>query len=333
MSEQATIAESSPAEVADAFNGENVSLADFSRFRRTGEVPERYKAAENADSATADSSEAEKAESASESETGEQQQEKRKGKSAEDRIAQLESTIEKIKRGAGLERKTEVAAVTEQPKAPQNYAEYRKGFKPSQWVEEYGKQNPDASYEDATAAMADHLADVRDQFRSFEQQRQSQAKELNEKVTDARSRYGESFDDVLAPTVNTILGDPQIPAAVKVMLNESDDLPSVIFTIGSDQKTLDEFMAMAKTSPGKALRYIAAVEQGIADELSDKGTDRDTKGQFVAKEPPAKPKTSAPKPPSPVSGASSGAFDVSDESLSAEEWARQRNTQLAKRRG
>jgi hypothetical protein len=43
-------------------------------------------------------------------------------------------------------------------------------------------------------------------------------------------------------------------------------------------------------------------------------------------------KTSAPRPPSPVGGASSRGFDPSDESLSTEEWARQRN-QDRRRRG
>lgn len=332
MSEQATVAESSPAEIADVFNGEQPTLDEYSKYRQSGELPERFKPAENAESATVEeTSEGEKPESEPEPEPDQQQERgKRKGQTAEDRIAQLESTIERIKRGAGIERKTEVAAVIPQPNAPpQNYAEYRKTFKPSEWVEGYAKQHPDASYEDATAAMADYLADVRDQFRSFEQQRQSQAKELNDKVTEARARYGESFDEVLVPTVTAIINDKGIHPDVKELINDSPVLSDLIFTL-SDEKTLNELRSMPKT---QAVRYIAALESGIADELSDKETDRSPNGQFVAKEPPAKPKTSAPKPPSPVSGASSGAFDVSDESLSAEEWARKRNAQLAKRRG
>ena len=42
-------------------------------------------------------------------------------------------------------------------------------------------------------------------------------------------------------------------------------------------------------------------------------------------------KTTAPKPPSPVGGTSRGAFDVNDESGSADDWMRRRNADLRKR--
>ena len=45
----------------------------------------------------------------------------------------------------------------------------------------------------------------------------------------------------------------------------------------------------------------------------------------------ARKTTSAPKPPSPVGGGSSRAFDVSDESLSADAWFHKRNADLARR--
>jgi hypothetical protein len=328
-------AASSPAEV-DVFNGEQPSLAEYSQYRESGELPERFKPAEIAAPAPVEEkTEGEVPESVPDSEPEQQQEKdkgKPKGKTAEDRIAQLEATIERIKRGAGLERKTEVAPVTEQPKAPESYADYRKSFKASEWIAEYAKQNPEAAYEDATAAMADHLADVRDQFRSIEQQRQAQTKELNDKVADARARYGEKFDEVLRPTLDTIVSNARINPNVKAMINDSEVVADLIFTIGSDQKTLDSFVAMAETNPGKALRYIAIVENGIVEELAGQGEEkpRDEAGKFTAS--PAKPKTSAPKPPSPVSGVSTGAFDVSDESLSPEDWMRKRNADLSKRK-
>jgi hypothetical protein len=86
---------------------------------------------------------------------------------------------------------------------------------------------------------------------------------------------------------------------------------------------LPKFLAMAKSDPFKALDYIAVTENLIREELAKGG-----KGESEAPE----RKTTAPKPPSPVSGASSRAFDVSDESLSAEEWARKRNAQIAKKK-
>lgn len=344
MEDQTVVAAPSAAD-ADVFNGENVSFEEFSHFRKTGEVPDRFKPAVIADPAPAAetpqaSSEGDQPETASDSEPEQKQQEQGKGapkrQTAEDRIAQLEATIEKIKRGAGLN-KTETASSSEQPKPqqapPQTYPEWRKAFKPSEWIADYAKQNPEASYEDATAAMADHLGDVRDQFRHIEQQRESQAKEINAKIADARARYGEKFDEVLQPTIGAILQDKGISPAVKEMLNDSDVAADLIYTIGSDEKTLSEFLLMAKNNPTKAMRYIAVVENGIVEELSSSDTARNEKGQFTkTPEPPAKPKTSAPKPPSPVTGPSTGAFDVNDESLSPEAWAQKRMEQLAKRK-
>lgn len=54
--------------------------------------------------------------------------------------------------------------------------------------------------------------------------------------------------------------------------------------------------------------------------------------QLAAQSTPDEPKrTSAPKPPSPVSGGSSRVFDVSDETISADEWLKNRNASLQRR--
>ena len=337
MPDQPVAADSTPAEAADVFNGLNPTLAEFQQYRQSGEVPERFKPAETvAEAAPAPetpepSSEGDEPETASDSEP-EQQQEKGKPKrqTAEERIAQLEATIEKIRRGAGL--KTEAdsspAPVKEQPKAPQTYADWKQVFEPENWIAEYAKAHPDASYERANAAMFDHMIDVRDQFKAIEQQRETQTKELKAKVADARSRYGDKFDEVLVPTLTTILQDQGIKPAVKELINDSDVVADVIYALGNDPKQLEEFRAMSTT---KQLRYIATLENGIIEGLDAGKQDapRNDKGQFASKEPPAKPKTQAPKPPSPVSGVATGAFDVSDESLSADDWMRKRNAQLA----
>lgn len=345
--EQTNVVAPSAAETTDVFNGQEPSLNEYNKYRETGEVPERFKpSSEQAESETAkedetqDPSEGDEPENESDSETDDQQQEKQskpKKQTAEERIAQLESTIEKIKRGAGLERKTEVATVTEPNKdaPPQNYQEWRKAFKPSQWVDEFAKANPEASYEDATAAMADYLGDVRDQYRAVEERNTAQQREMSTKVAAAKERYGDTFEQVLRPTVESIISDNGIPGVIKEMLNDSDVSPDLIFTLGSDPDEFAQFVKLAKEAPGKAIRYLAAVEAGIQEELkgSAKETARDENGQFKAKEePPAKTKTSAPKPPSTVTGKSSGAFDVSDESLSADEWMRKRN-EAVKQRG
>ena len=118
------------------------------------------------------------------------------------------------------------------------------------------------------------------------------------------------------------MGDKTIPLQVKQMMADSDVLPELIYTIGTDQNTMKELERLARANPSQAIRYIATLEAGIRLELtSEPGSSA----------PPEPKKTAAPKPPSPVNGASSRAFDVSDESLSPDDWARKRNQQLARR--
>ena len=346
MSEQAVVA---PAEVADVFNGENPSLSEFNHYRETGELPARFKPAENTETATVDQpeqtvTEGTEPESAAESEAATDQQEKpKKPQTAKERIAQLdakieelwdqdepdtikiaqlEATKEKIEQRAGLKRKTEQPAPVTQPQAPQQGRQ-----KPSPDDKKADGTPKYNTYEDYVEDLTDWKTEAKIAQREQQYAANQQRREMQTKVDAARERY-ENFDEVIQPATTAILGDAQIPQSVKEMLNDSDVLPDLMFTLGSDDKALSEFLRLAKQSPTKAARYIAELERGIAEELAPKETPRDQSGKFT----PAKPKTSAPKPPSPVTGVSTGAFDVSDESLSNEEWMRQRNAQIAKRK-
>lgn len=370
MSEQTQPA-SSPAEVADVFNGENVSLHEFSKFRETGEVPDRFKEADKADAASAEHSpEGYTLESVPDSETdNEQERPKPKRQTASDRIAQIEekieelwqeeepdtvkiahltATIEKIERGAGIKRKAEVATVTSsqeipqheaQPaKYPQTYADWEKTFDPEKWMEEFAKANPNVGYERMTAAMFSHMLNVRDEFKRIEDDRSRYEKEFQGKVAEAQERYGDSFVSTVVPAataINKELGDQNLAAK---LLNSSPYLSDILFTLGGEEATLQRFIRTAKSDPSAAIRYVVNLENDIAAELTkesavaEESSTRNDKGQFTAKETPAKPKTtSAPKPPAVVSGGSTSAFDVSDESLSPEEWARKRTEDLKRR--
>lgn len=340
MNDQTVVAESSAAEVEDVFRGENPSFDEFNSYRQTGELPDRFKPADIADPAPADApqqtavtpeDDEEPSESDPDSEPEESQEQPPKGSGAEKRIKQLLAEKKELQRKLEAAAKPDVksdpspAQANQQPQ-PQTYKDWFKTFDPDKWVEDFAKANPLLSYERANAAMTDHLGDVRDHFRRIEDQRQSQQQEITSKVTDARARYGEKFDEVLGPTLNTIVSDAQINPTVKAMLNDSDVVADLLYTIGSDPKTLSDFVAMAKNNPGKALRYIAVVENGIIEELSN------GKEEPASEKAPEVKKTSAPKPPAPVSGASSRAFDVSDESLSADEWARKRTADIERRK-
>jgi hypothetical protein len=355
MSEETVVQESS-AEAVDVFNGENVGVAEFNHYRETGELPERFKTADKADSAPADkleetAAEVNETESAGESETPNEEQEQprpKKPRTAPERIAQIDATInklwdqeepdiikigqleatrEKIEQRAGLKRKTETAPVTPQAAHPQTYKAWEEAFNPEQWIEDYAKAHPEASYERANTAMFTHMLGIRDQFQAVEQTRRQQVQTLAQKVEEGKAIYGEEFGDLADQAAGAILSQ-DLPQIVRDRFAHSDVLPHLVYMLGSDPAALADFLKTAKSDAFKALDQIALTESLVREEIGNKETERNDKGQFKS---PAKPKTGAPKPPSPVSGASTGAFDVSDESLSPEEWMRRRNADLKKR--
>lgn len=317
MSEQTVVAESSS---VDVFNGESPTFDEYSRYRQSGELPERFKPAEEAEAAPADApeetveSEDEESESEPESEP-EETQEPPKGSGAEKRIKQL------LAEKKELQRKLEAAAKQDVKPAPSPAQPQYTRPKPTSEDKNQDGSAKYATYEDFVEELADWKAEQRWVAAQREQAAQAQARELQSKVDEARSRY-ENFDEVMQPVAAAIVGDQQVSPVVKSMLNDSEFLPDLLFTIGSDQKDLDAFVKMAKENPGKAIRYIAVTENLIREEL-----EKEPEGEKT----PEVKKTAAPKPPAPVSGGNSRAFDVSDESLSAEEWARKRNAQIQKR--
>jgi len=329
MSEQ-TQAASSPAETPDVFNGQTPTLSEFNKYREDGTVPERFKPAETVESAPTDAPEETADTDAPDSDPEEAQEQPQKPVSpAEKRIKQLLAEKKELQRkleAAAKPTQSDSSTAQAQP-VPQNYDEWRKTFKPSEFVTKYGEQNPEATYEDAQAAMFDYLTKAEKHFRSIEDRVNAEKQALDAKVSEAKERY-ENFDEIKETFLSKVLQGttPLIPLEVLGLINDSEYLPHLIFTIGSDEAELAKFVQMAKTNRNAAIRYVARAEGLIAEELSkSKPVDRGEDGKFKA---PEKRSTSAPKPPSPVGGGSSRAFDVSDDSLSADEWMRKRNQQL-----
>lgn len=345
MAEQTITAAPSAVEAEDVFRGETPTLAEYARYRTDGELPERFKKAETQAEAASATSEGEQPESAGESEAPEDQQEKPKPHlTAEQRIAQLRSTVErlwqqdepdtikiaqlettidKIEQRSGKSRKTAPAPVA-QPQQQAQTQQQPQYTHPKPTIED---KNPDgtakfATYEDYVEALGRWSAKEERATWEREDAIKQQQREIGEKIADARQRY-EDFDEVAVPAINEIVSAQSVSPAAKAMLNDSDVLPDLAYVIGGDAQTLEDFLKMP---PGKQLRYIAVTEALIKGELKD-----DESGSEASAKPPAKQQTAAPKPPSPVSGGSSRAFDVSDESLSPEEWMRKRNADLAKR--
>ena len=296
----------------------DLSPEQRSEYKKTGVLPEKPKPEAPAPSP--------KKETPSETQpeadagTGKQEhterQPRKKHQTAEERIAQLEATIEKVRREAGIERKAEPAPAPVEPKAeapqpPKNFQEWRKQFKPSAFIEEYAKQNPDASYEDAIAAMNDVLDDVRGQFRQAEEMQRTSMAKTNEKLSEAQKRYGEKFDDVLVPTLKAI--NDKIVPPIRQLLEECEVLPDLVFTIGDEEGGVEKFLAMP---PGKQARYIALTEALIQEQLSGAAQEK------PKPEPPAKPQTSAPKPPAEVGGRASSPEDALESAAKANDYRR-----------
>lgn len=321
MANETVVAGSSPAEVEDVFGGQNVSMSEFSEYRKSGELPARFKPEEESTNDTPEEtveSATEEVETESESESDDAQETPPKGSGAEKRIKQL------LAEKKDLQRKLEQAAkkdvVPESSPAP---AAQQQLTRPKPTPED---KKPDgspkyATYEDYVEELADFKAEQRWAAAQREQVVQAQQKALGEKLDEARERY-DNFDEVSKPFVSEFVADQKIAPVVKHMVSDSPVFADLVFTLAED----DKFMAIARNEPGKAIRYIAKVESLIQEEQSKAGEEELASGKT-----PEKKKTAAPKPPAPVGGTNSRAFDVSDESLSPEEWARKRNADRAKR--
>lgn len=325
----------SSAVIVDPFNGQSPTLAEYQKYRESGEIPERYKPAEPAEPAPADppkedETEPEEAEIEPESEPEETQEQPHKGSAAEKRIKQLLAEKKELQRRLEAAKPAQTDSPTAQPqRPPQNYSEWEQAFDPAKWMEDYAKANPTASYEKANAAMFSYMLGAREHFRGIEERTAAEKQVLDAMIEDARERY-EEFDEIKDSFLSHVIdnnGMPQIPVEVLSVINDSDVLADLLYTLGSDEGDLQKFVTMARNRPTQAIRYVARVESLIAEELAKPAAEqtRGSDGKFTA---PEKRQTQAPKPPSAVSGKSSRGFDVNDESLSAEDWMRQRNKQL-----
>jgi hypothetical protein len=318
MPEETVVAAPSAAEVEDVFRGEQPTLDEFNAYRKTGELPERFKPAEKAESDPADAqeeteeSEAEEAETESESESEEAQEPPQKGSGAEKRIKQL------LAKNKELESKLASISDVKPESSPAKVDVPATRTKPT--AEDKDKDgNPKyQTYEDFVEDLADWKAEQRYEAVKREQQQQEAQRALQKQVEDARERY-EDVDEVIFPAAQAI-NEAKIPQAVKEVFAQSDLFIDLCYVVGSDENELNKFIKLAQSNPRAAIGKVFEYERGIREELN---------GEKKAPEPKT---TKAPKPPSPVGGASTRAFDVSDESLSPEEWMRKRNAEVSRRR-
>lgn len=272
---------------------------EYAEWRTTGEIPKPKTEA----AATSE----EKSETAGVSEAPKKVQEKVK-QTAEERIAQLEATIDKIRKGSE-QKKSPVAESA--PAKTEAKPEYTRPKPTADDKKTDGSPKFD-TYEDYIEELADWKVEQREATNKRETAMRDQATALNAKVEEAKVRYSD-FADKVAPFVDDFVSNPDISPLVKRMVDDSDVFADLAYVLAGD----DQFKEVAK-NPGKAIRYIANVERLIAEELAGKSESaRNDKGQFEAKvETPVKrgPET-APKPPIEISQRGNSNMDESERAL------------------
>lgn len=339
-------AESSPATVSVV----NLTAEQRSTWRKTGEMPtiedkpkaapapaKKESSAAETSAKDGESGEAESTASAPEAEESVQGPARKRG-TAETRLQEILSDLKR----AGLSpselktfkkeiqkhqaNETQAASSTAAPEKaePQTYAEWRKTFKADKWTDEWSKEHSDQPYEEAIAAMNDHLDEVRSRFRQREQATQAQQTFYKEQLAEAKKRYPDT-ETVIKPTLEAITSDESVHPVVKAMVGNSPVMVDLLYTLGGDEAAFAEFLELARTNPLMAVRKAVLMEDLVMKELADKKeTARAEDGKFVKSaetKTPEKKVTSAPPPGKEVGTKSTPPDDELDAAEKRGDWA------------
>lgn len=322
---ETTQAASSPAEIVDVFHGQEVSLSEFNKYRSDGEVPERFKSTDQKadpepadDPKETDKTEGEDPEPGPDSDPDEAQEQVPE-KTAK-RIKQLLAERNEARR------QLEAATTAKTDVKPQESSTPQTRTKPTPEDKNADGTPKYKAYEDYVEELADWKAEQRIATERRAQAEQNAVNALKTTLDEARERYDDA-DEVIFPAAQAIR-DAKIPLAVKEVFSQSESFIDLCYVVGSDPDELKKFIRLAESNPRAAIGKVFEYERAISEEFSKDSTVRDDKGKFTTPEP---KKTTAPKPPATVGGGSSKAFDVSDESLSPEEWMRKRTDQVSRR--
>lgn len=286
---------------------------EYADWRLNGTIAEKPKPAE---STTADPSKETTSENtAPGTEPGKSTQESRRKPGAEARISELTARTKQLERELEEARRPKPTQAESSPAKPAPQVAQQEPTPEDKNADGTPKFK---TYEEYTKALArwEIRQELAEQSRT--QAAEAQQREAQAKVAEAQTRYP-NFKEVVVPAVTAIVGDPQISPVIKTMLNDSEVFADLAFTLGSDAAEFAKFLQMAKTSPGKAIRYIAAVEAGIVDTLAKGAATRNEKGQFISEaepKPPAKRgPESTPEPPIEINSRGGGSMDESARAL------------------
>lgn len=243
----------------------------------------------------------------------------------------LKERLEALERKSSQPEKREEKQVSQ----PAPKAEEYKPLDEKQWF----KDNQGKTYEDFVRAAARHEAkweadqQVKQAMQNLRQEmaQESAKKELQTKLNDATERYGKEEVGKIFPALESIVKDEQIPYAVKAMINDSDVVIDLLYTLRGDEAAFTDFLKLSKSNPAAAIRQIVTTESLVREQLkanSEKARGTDGKFQKTGKEPDAKaaetaaakPETRAPRPPVEVGGHSSPPEDAAVAAVKADDF-------------
>jgi hypothetical protein len=259
------------------------------------------------------SSSPDKGEGVPASETGEKEQGKTKSKAQQ----RLDEVLGDIK-NAGFtpaELKTYKREVQQAKAVSETTVKPPERPKRPKLSEFYTEDDPQTAYETAMDGYESSVRefDRKETIAEFQrtQSQENSRRELAAKVNEAKTKYGEEAQAIISKTVDSILGDNQIPYAVKAVIEESPILTELLYGIGSKPEDLSSFMELARNQPGQALRQLALMENRLMEgakapkgeavkeqpAVGDELPDRDEQGKFISRK-----VSKAPAPPIEIGG-------------------------------
>lgn len=292
----------------------------YAEWRKTGNVtPPKREASATSNETTSAAAESGAGKDAPASEAGSTTQGDRKRGNAESRLNEILAdlkhaglspaelkTFKKQAQAAAAEEKTTAATEhTEKPAAAEapKEASYD-AIKPKPKMEDF------EHIEEFTEALTDWKADEREWRNERKAAAEKLQKEASEMLESAKERYGAEAETHIRHSATAIFQDATVPSVIKAMVNDSDVMADLLYTLGSKEEVA-EFVALAKSKPGEAIRKLVTIEALVKVELAKGGGAsaasseepvRGEDGKFVSSKPPAKKITDAPPPPREAGG-------------------------------
>jgi len=322
-----------PVEAPDPFKGGEPSFEEYSKYRKDGEIPERFKPEEKKPE-----TEAPAAPKTGETEEGKEpsieQEKKERERDEQGKFkapekeplfnAEQQKAFDRAfsKREAKVRREFEdrYAAKTSVPQgtAPVKTQENAAPTEPQRpeppklstykgTVEEYDKELAD--FPAKLQAFLDAQHAHQDKMNAL----QKRLVESEQKTMKAHPEYEDEVKSLTDDIKNR--EEPLMPQyVIDAIAQEAEDPYALTLYLAQNR---EEFRRLTALSPERTLREVLKLDVKLSN----------------APAPTKEPAAAKPKPPEPVGArASSSAFDVSDENTDPEVWARERNKQVFARR-